>query len=397
MTEKTKATLYLEENLVQRAKESDLNMSEIANNALKERFGLEKETNRQKNLRELLQNAAEDGRLYSFPFKIETVKLENIRKFEKLSIDLEDGINLIYGPNGSGKSTVIESIVNTVQPEPEGVDKDFLKYDRNSGDVEIELESEIISRNFVPVRQFEQEGGVLLVDSLFANLDREHTDKMMKQLSETVDSQVIIASVDSSLAAYADNKIKMHSFTEERKRKLQNQISALEVELDEKKKRAMEATNEIDELETRLEELQESKYQMESLDEEREEILDSIHELETEIENTKGRLESVEEQLEEAGSEREKGRLEERKENLSEKMAEKEDLLDEYRAELEEIENQLIEIEEVSEEAEKVRSQIEHKRNVKHDLEDEIKVIHEELEELKEEYEEVEAKVEVTK
>jgi len=42
--------------------------------------------------------------------KIESIKLINFRKFEKLYLEFEDGLNNIYGGNGTGKSSVLEAI-----------------------------------------------------------------------------------------------------------------------------------------------------------------------------------------------------------------------------------------------------------------------------------------------
>ncbi len=41
---------------------------------------------------------------------IETLRLENFRNYERLEIELENGLNFFHGPNGSGKTSVLEAV-----------------------------------------------------------------------------------------------------------------------------------------------------------------------------------------------------------------------------------------------------------------------------------------------
>lgn len=398
MSEKTKATLYLEEDVVSRAKESDVNMSEIANQALKERFGLEAETSKQRDLRVLLQEAEDDGRLHTLPFKITEIQIENIRKFDEASVSFEEGLNIIYGPNGSGKSTIIESIVNTVTPALGGVEKDFVKYDRNAGRAVVQLEDDTVERRFTAGNRFDEgDNGLLLIDTPFLYLDDEHTGKLLKELKEAIEAQVVVTTSDKSLEKHADNFIRLHNFSEERKEELEEDIAEIEAEVEVKEENLLDTVEEIEELEDQLDKLQASKYRAETLMEDREEIEESIEMLEDEIDDLQKEIGSIDQQLEDSDSERKIGRLEERKDNLSEQLEEKKDRLEEYREELKEVKEELERAEEIEEDIEALHSKIEHKRNVKHDLEDEVEVLHDELEELKEEKKEVSEKIEVTK
>jgi len=40
---------------------------------------------------------------------IKTLRLENFRNYERLELELEDGLNFFHGPNGSGKTSVLEA------------------------------------------------------------------------------------------------------------------------------------------------------------------------------------------------------------------------------------------------------------------------------------------------
>lgn len=380
------------------AKESDVNMSEIANKALKERFGLEAETSKQRDLRVLLQEAEEDGRLHTLPFKIAEIQIENIRKFDGASVSFGEGLNIIYGPNGSGKSTIIESIVNTVTPGLGEVEKDFIKYDRNAGRAVVQFEDDTVERRFTAGNRFDEgEDGLLLIDTPFLYLDDEHRDKLLRELKETIDAQVVVTTTDKDLEKHADNFIRLRTFSEERKEELEEDIAKLEAEIEIKEENLMNTVDEIEELEDELDEYQASKYRAENLMEDREEIEESTEMLEDEIDDLQKELESIEQQLEDSDSEREIGRLEERKDNLSNQLEEKEDQLEDYREKLGEIEEELDRAEEVNEKIEALHSKVEHKRNVKHDLEDEVEELHHEVEELKEERKEISEKIEVTK
>ena len=42
--------------------------------------------------------------------RINTIKLQNYRGIQQLSLDLDKNLTVFFGENGSGKSTVIESM-----------------------------------------------------------------------------------------------------------------------------------------------------------------------------------------------------------------------------------------------------------------------------------------------
>jgi DNA repair ATPase RecN len=398
VSEKTKVTLYLEEDLVGRAKKSDLNMSKIANNALKQQFGLGKETSRQKNLREILQDIEEDGRLHSFGFKIGGLELENIGKFDELSLEFQDGLNVIHGPNASGKSTIIRGIANAVTPGAAEFRGGVVKRDQASGSVDVRLEDPAVFRQFGSDPQYDSgENGVLLLGAPFARLSHDHAQEMVEQLKRDIDSQIILTTINEELAGRADNSIRIRSFTEERLEEVQEELQEVESKLGERRERLRQVSVEIDELESEIEAQQTSKLRLDSLGDEKENILESIEQTEMYVSDLNEELGSVDERLENTESEREIGMLEERRENLSEKLTQKSEQLEEYSERLEEVETNINELEDVSEQLQDLRASIGHKRDLRRKLQEEVEVLQDKAADLSQEQQDIQEGMEVSR
>ncbi len=398
MGEKTKATLYLEEDLVGRAKESDLNMSKIANNALKQQFGIGRETSKQKNLRELLKDVDEDGRLYSFGFKIAGLELENIRAFDELSLDFQDGLNVIYGPNGTGKSSVIQGIASAVTHNATEADDGLLKHDQDSGSAKVRLEKSVMFRQFDRGNQYDSgENSVLLLDTPFAGYGDEYSREMLDRLKKDFNSQIILTTLDGELTDMADNSIRLRSFTEERLVEVRDRIADTENELSYHKERLADVTSEIDELEEEIENLQASRHELGSLEDEREEVQQSIEKTRASVDETRERLESVEASLEDADSERKIGMLEERRDNLSEQLHRESEQLEEYSRRLEDIESDISELDDESENLQDLRDHLEEKLEKRRELEESIEMLKRKHADLCEEHAEIKEAMEVSK
>ena len=114
---KKNTLLYLDNNLVDKAKEANINISQFVEKKLKE----ELRAARPKTASEYLQKIVSDtnldgnsfyGEAYQLPFQIESLKLENVGLFKSFELTFKkDTVNLISGPNGSGKSTILRSIL----------------------------------------------------------------------------------------------------------------------------------------------------------------------------------------------------------------------------------------------------------------------------------------------
>jgi ATPase subunit of ABC transporter with duplicated ATPase domains len=113
---KKNTLLYLDADLVERAKKENVNISRLAEDALKEALKIAVPRTAREYLVRVLGDAGRElafyGEAYLLPFQIESIKLENVGPFQDFEAKFRKGaLNVIYGPCGSGKSTIIRSIL----------------------------------------------------------------------------------------------------------------------------------------------------------------------------------------------------------------------------------------------------------------------------------------------
>jgi hypothetical protein len=113
---KKNTLLYLDADLVERAKKENVNISRLAEDALKEALKIAVPHTAREYLLKVLGDAGRElafyGEVYLLPFQIESLKLENVGPFQDFEAKFrKDALNVIYGPCGSGKSTIIRSIL----------------------------------------------------------------------------------------------------------------------------------------------------------------------------------------------------------------------------------------------------------------------------------------------
>lgn len=113
---KKNTLLYLDADLVERAKKENINISKLAEDALKEALKITVPRTAREYLLRVLADAGRElafyGEVYLLPLQIESIKLENVGPFQEFEVKFrKDGINVIYGLCGSGKSTIIRSIL----------------------------------------------------------------------------------------------------------------------------------------------------------------------------------------------------------------------------------------------------------------------------------------------
>jgi len=113
---KKNTLLYLDADLVERAKRENINISRLAEDALKEALKIAVPRTAREYLLKVLADAGREqafyGEAYLLPFQIESLKLENVGPFQDFEAKFRKGaLNVIYGPCGSGKSTIVRSIL----------------------------------------------------------------------------------------------------------------------------------------------------------------------------------------------------------------------------------------------------------------------------------------------
>jgi hypothetical protein len=110
---KKNTLLYLDEKLVKLAKKHNLNMSHLAEAAIRSQLlPILSVRERQLDFHQHLKDLKEEGYCYELPQTIRAIKLKNMGPIEKLELNLVKGVNVILGPNASGKSIIIRAIAN---------------------------------------------------------------------------------------------------------------------------------------------------------------------------------------------------------------------------------------------------------------------------------------------
>lgn len=102
--------------MVERAKRENINVSKLAEDALRQALNISSPRTAHEYIRRVLADAGREnafhGEAYLLPFQIESLKLENVGPFKEFETEFcRDAINVIFGLDGSGKSFIIRSIL----------------------------------------------------------------------------------------------------------------------------------------------------------------------------------------------------------------------------------------------------------------------------------------------
>jgi len=113
---KKNTLFYLDNDLVERAKRENINISRLAEEALKQALEIRTPRTAQEHLRKLLAEVGSEnsfyGETYFLPFQIESLRLTKVGPFDNFEARFHrNSINVIHGSCGSGKSTIIRSIL----------------------------------------------------------------------------------------------------------------------------------------------------------------------------------------------------------------------------------------------------------------------------------------------
>jgi len=113
---KKNTLLYLDSDLVERAKRENINISRLTEGALKQALEIETPRTAKEHLRRLLTEVGNESSLYGetylLTFQIESLKLTKVGPFDNFEAHFSrNSISVIHGSCGSGKSTIIRSIL----------------------------------------------------------------------------------------------------------------------------------------------------------------------------------------------------------------------------------------------------------------------------------------------
>jgi len=113
---KKNTLIYLDANLVEKAKKENINISRLTEEALKQALEVRIPRTAQEHLQRLLTELGSEnsfhGETYLLPFQIESLKLTKVGLFDNFEAHFSrNSLNLIHGTCGSGKSTIIRSIL----------------------------------------------------------------------------------------------------------------------------------------------------------------------------------------------------------------------------------------------------------------------------------------------
>lgn len=211
---KKNTLLYLDENLVELAKNTGLNISQITEDTLRSHLApIMSVGERQLDFEGHLKDLKKEGRYFFLSFHIKEIRLENIRKFDSLNIRFKDGLNVIYGMNASGKSTIIEAIARTFQFNPPFPAEGCIKHTKNKGEITLIFSpTNSITTEYVKMGNDSKEYRTtesIFLDEPVQHLDKEGKVKFIKWLKKKFDCQIILATHDEDFAVFADNIIKL--------------------------------------------------------------------------------------------------------------------------------------------------------------------------------------------
>ena len=108
---KKNTLLYLDEKVVMAAKRFGLNLSEVAEVALREKLSpLMSAGARQLEFDKHLEDLREDGVCFELPFELDGIEIRNVGPIDEFKEKFKPGINVVLGSNGSGKSMMFGAI-----------------------------------------------------------------------------------------------------------------------------------------------------------------------------------------------------------------------------------------------------------------------------------------------
>jgi len=216
MDKKTKVTkkntlLYLDENLVELAKEKNFNISELAEEAIRTKLNING-YHKRFDPEEYLENLRKKGLAYYIPFRINKISIDNYRFVKKIEVDFKHK-NLIVGVNGSGKTRLIRSLLMFFDNSHSTQSPSRDECPQGPGEIKISFDQMELLACEVCGERISMENGCILIDEGLGKLDQEAGIVFLKYLLDRKE-QIIITSVSaerysSELRVKEFNMIKM--------------------------------------------------------------------------------------------------------------------------------------------------------------------------------------------
>lgn len=208
MTKKN-TLLYLDESLVSSAKQHNLNLSEVAEAAIRSQLAPQlSQRELQLDFRQHLDDLKKQGQCYILPQMIKTIKIENIGPIEKLELNFAKGINIVIGRNATGKTALIKTLAYAFgvlsSPKPYYT----LRHEAKTAEFSVEPYAEKI-RMTCQRGKYEttilRENTCVLLDEPVLLLTKEDKRRFLAWVNKEF-NQVIITSIDEEFSKFSNVK-----------------------------------------------------------------------------------------------------------------------------------------------------------------------------------------------
>ncbi len=200
MTNKRNTLLYLDRDLVNKAKKAGLNLSLVAEEALRSRLPYNSEFKPKTYLMEALQ----EGAAVILPFHIKELSIADEKETNKKTMSLKP-LNVIVGGNGTGKSSIFRLLCRAFR---------INQPNRLAYPTHMKITVTIAHTQRIEYSEGTDEFGMelnkqcIVTDTLFTRLDKEERLKMLKYLIKT-GAQLILLDLEVPSGAEKFNIIKL--------------------------------------------------------------------------------------------------------------------------------------------------------------------------------------------
>jgi energy-coupling factor transporter ATP-binding protein EcfA2 len=206
--------LSIDEELLQIAKKTGLDISRVAEDALRSYLGpVVSETSRQLDFEAHLRELEKQGRCYLLPFSLQKLKLENIGLFDDLTLQFDKGINLIWGLSDTGKTTIIKAIADLFDSGKTLGIRKYLKYNTNEGTIIANIYPEdgviIRLRNRLDSIDTYKNINLIMLDEPVGLLNSDEKEAFIFWLKRRYNCQVIMTSRDEGFIPLVDRIVRL--------------------------------------------------------------------------------------------------------------------------------------------------------------------------------------------